>query len=172
MFFPNIFVSCQLSSHFLISLSIGSILYNFEPIFFHPPYLQIYVILWLENLNCWLNLNLYNLNWLVWLALIMTGDTNLNYIPVVIFYPMLYFCNCQVFLTDFQRNHLIECYFKHLFIRFHCLFLCHCQVSSHWYSLHQMTKYREMRWDAALTISDILYDILRSPQKVFTCLWD
>ena len=121
MFFPNIFVSCQLSSHFLISLSIGSILYNFEPNFFHPPYLQIYVILWLENLNCWLNLNLYNLNWLVWLALIMTGDTNLNYIPVVIFYPMLYFCNCQVFLTDFQRNHLIEWYFKHLFIRFHGL---------------------------------------------------
>ena len=121
MFFPNIFVSCQLSSHFLISLSIGSILYNFEPDFFHPPYLQIYVILWLENLNCWLNLNLYNLNWLVWLALIMTGDTNLNYIPVVIFYPMLYFCNCQVFLTDFQRNHLIEWYFKHLFIRFHSL---------------------------------------------------
>lgn len=121
MFFPNIFVSCQLSSHFLISLSIGSILYNFEPDFFHPPYLQIYVILWLENLNCWLNINIYNLNWLVWLALIMTGDTNLNYIPVVIFYPMLYFCNCQVFLTDFQRNHLIECYFKHLFIRFHCL---------------------------------------------------
>ena len=121
MFFPNIFVSCQLSSHFLISLSIGSILYNFEPDFFHPPYLQIYVILWLENLNCWLNLNLYNLNWLVWLALIVTGDTNLNYIPVVIFYPMLYFCNCQVFLTDFQRNHLIECYFKHLFIRFHSL---------------------------------------------------
>ena len=121
MFFPNIFVSCQLSSHFLISLSIGSILYNFEPDFFHPPYLQIYVILWLENLNCWLNINIYNLNWLVWLALIMTGDTNLNYIPVVIFYPMLYFCNCQVFLTDFQRNHLIECYFKHLFIRFHSL---------------------------------------------------
>ena len=123
MFFPNIFVSCQLSSHFLISLSIGSILYNFEPDFFHPPYLQIYVILWLENLNCWLNINIYNLNWLVWLALIMTGDTNLNYIPVVIFYPMLYFCNCQVFLTDFQRNHLIECYFKHLFIRFHGLVL-------------------------------------------------
>ena len=121
MFFPNIFVSCQLSSHFLISLSIGSILYNFEPDFFHPPYLQIYVILWLENLNCWLNLNLYNLNWLVWLALIMTGDTNLNYIPVVIFYPRLYFCNCQVFFTDSHRNYLIECYFKHLFIRFHCL---------------------------------------------------
>ena len=90
-------------------------------IFFTLLNLQIYVILWLEHLNCWLNLNLYNINWLVWLALIMTGDTNLNYIPVVIFYPMLYFCNCQVFLTDFQRNHLIECYFKHLFIRFHSL---------------------------------------------------